>query len=364
MNRKHFSKTIIIIIGLTFCVNGTCLYAQTDKEKAMQKGTEAVSLMDEGKLTLAIMLLEQAQKLDPESIDYPYELALAHYMNKDYMKSIKILEQIIKMEGVYDRVYQLLGNAYDMSRKRKKAIEVYEAGLKLFPSSGILHLERGNMELFAKEYDRALGFYEEGIKADPIFPSNYYWASRLLCSSSEEVWGLIYGELFMNLEPNSKRTAEISKLIYNTYKGEILINNDSIRIDFCKVVLNSQDVINMDEVKLPFCFAFGQSMMLALIGVKVIDINTLDKIRTSFLEIYHNNGFDLKYPNVLYQFQDKVKQAGHLESYNHWVLMKGEEDAFHNWYKKNQVKYDLFVKWFMDNPIQLDHTNKFYREPY
>ncbi len=39
----------------------------------------------------------------------------------------------------------------------------------------------------------------------------------------------------------------------------------------------------------------------------------------------------LKYPNALFQYQDKILKAGHLEAYNHWILMKGDEDAFDQW---------------------------------
>lgn len=54
---------------------------------------KAIELMDNGKIEASIELLEEAQKLDPDRFDYPYELAYAHYLKKDYKGAIKILER-------------------------------------------------------------------------------------------------------------------------------------------------------------------------------------------------------------------------------------------------------------------------------
>src|SRR5690606_10686824 len=119
----------------------------------------------------------------------------------------------------------------------QKAIQVYEDGLKKFPLSGKLYLERGTMELKREDLDAALKYYEMGIKVDPNFPSNYYWASRIYSYTTETVWTLIYGELFMNLERNTKRTAEISKLLYDTYVESIQIDSDtSFNLKFSNVL--------------------------------------------------------------------------------------------------------------------------------
>lgn len=50
-------------------------FAQNNKEIALQKGNEAIKLMDNGKIEESIILLEESQKLDPENFNYPYEIA-------------------------------------------------------------------------------------------------------------------------------------------------------------------------------------------------------------------------------------------------------------------------------------------------
>ncbi|MEO6830603.1 MAG: tetratricopeptide repeat protein, partial [Chitinophagaceae bacterium] len=269
--------------------------------------------------------------------------------------------------NVTARAYQALGNAYDFNNQPAKAIETYEKGLKRFPDAGELYLERGNMDLFKKDYENALSYYEQGIKLDPKFPSNYYWASKLYYSSSEEVWGMIYGEIFMNLERNSKRTAEISKLLFDTYKSGIQFTSDtSMTVSFSQsIILDSEALKESGKFKLPFgTGCYEMNLMLALVGESKVDLASLDRIRTGFLERYFGGDNAKDYPNALFNFQKTVKNAGHLEAYNYWVLMKGDEEGFRNWRSKNEGKWTSFVDWFTKNGLELDYFNRFYRLQY
>jgi len=64
---------------------------------------------------------------------------------------------------------------------------------------------------------------------------------------------------------------------------------------------------------------------------------------------------------VLFDFQKKIKDAGHLEAYNHWLLMKGEESSFEEWVALNRGKWNGFVSWFASNKLQIDGSNLFVR---
>ncbi|MFN8360274.1 MAG: tetratricopeptide repeat protein [Candidatus Kapaibacterium sp.] len=342
-------------------------YGQTNKEAALSKGLEAVKLLDEGKIDESILLLQQAQQLDPERVDYPYELAYAYYAKADYSKAIALLEQYLGHKDVTDRFFQLLGNSYDELKNTEKALAAYTAGLQKFPASGSIYLEIGNIYLNKKEYGKALGYYEKGIEVEPKFPSNYYHAARLYCSSSEEVWGMIYGEIFMNLERNSKRTSEISKLLYDTYKHEIKFTSDtSFSVSFSSNSIfipgNLQDPSAM---KLPFGVGvYEPTLMFSMFFITSISIHSLDTIRSAFIDNYFKNGHDKQYPNVLFSYQKRLKDAGHSEAYNHWILMKGDEDGFVKWKAAHAEKWAGFVTWFTANPLQLDDTHKFYSRQY
>lgn len=357
---KHlYLVSFLLITGFTL--------AQTKEELALSKGMEAIKLMDGGNFDDALKLLKEAKKLDPKNINFPYEIAYAQYAQQDYKGAIKTLSALLKHKDINPQVYQLLGNSYSMNKEREKAIATYEKGLELFPNSGRLYLERGNMELYAEEYIKALGYYERGIDVDPKFPSNYYWAAKIYMNSSEEVWGMIYGEIFMNLERNTNRTAEISKMLFDTYKSEIQLSGDtSMSVSFSKnASIQVTDLSDLENLKLPFGVgAYEPTLLMSLVGIKQIDLESLDAIRTSFLKNYFANGMNDKYPNVLFEYQKKIQELGHFSAYNHWLLMMGDEDAFVNWRAENEDAWTSFIKWFSENGLKLSENSRFHSSMY
>jgi tetratricopeptide (TPR) repeat protein len=357
---KQVKNSLLVL----FVLFGVQLHGQTNAEKALALGHEAVELMDNGDVKKSLKLLAEAQELDPTRFDYPYETAYANYLQEEYKKSVKILESIKFHKDVTDQLFQLLGNSYDMLGQSEKAFEIYNEGLRKFPNAGSLYLEKGNVHWNKKQYDQALPYYEQGIEADPSFPSNYYRAARIYCASTEEVWGMLYGEIFMNLERNSQRTAEISKLLYDTYKSQISIGPEGPSgISFCKdtVYFHAQEI----KGKWPFGnLCYEPILMISLISQEKIDLTSLDVIRSNFVDRYFEREFNDRFPNALFDYQKTIKDAGHMESYNHWILMKGDEEAFGIWIKDNKVKWDAFVTWFMENGLQLDENHRFYKGQY
>lgn len=339
-------------------------YSQNNSEKAKEMKDEAVKRMDNGQVDESLKLLKEAQKLDPDKLDIPYEMAFAYILKRDYKEATKILEKNLDHKEISDGVYQLLGNSYDYWGKPEKALDAYDRGLKKFPNSGRLYLEKGNVYLIKKEYNTALPLYEKGVEVDPTFPSNYYRLALLFCNSKEPMWGLLYGELFLNLEHGSKRFNEVSKLLYDTYKSRIKITGDSSKIDFCNIVIQAEDLMDKNNIKFPFCMPFGQAFAVSLIGIKTVDVNSLDVIRTNFLSNWILFKHNKKFPNVLYDYQEKVRAAGHLEAYNHFILAGADVDSFKEWASANKEKFTNFMNWYKENQISLDASNKFYRGQY
>lgn len=352
-----------------FCLLISCslsVAGQSDKEAAENKKNRAIELMDNGNPDEAIRLLDEAKKLNPDNYAYEYERGYAFYIKKDYKTALKIFEGVIKYKDINDRCYQMLGNLYDLTGKPEKALAAYDKGLKKFPNSGRLYLEKGNVFWNKKKYDQALPFYETGIRADPMFPSNYYRATLIFCSSAELAWGMIYGEIFMNLERNSRRTSEVSKLLFDTYRNNIEFKSDTVKTGFSKkITVSLDDLKDPGKLKLPYgALVYEPTLLMSITGEKQIDINSLDRIRTNFVKNYIALGFDKKYPNALFEFQNKVLEAGFMEPYNQWVLMMGDKDIFESWKNQNRQSWTRFTNWLKQNGLKLDETNKVFRNQY
>jgi len=351
-----------------FFFSSPIAFCQTQAEQeAHSKGVEAVKLEDEGKFDEAIKLLEEAQKLDSKNFVYPYELAYSYYGKGDYKKAIEYLNILKKHKDANDQVYQLLGNSFDNLGDAEKSLEIYSEGLKRFPTSGKLFLEKGNVYWGKKEYSKALPFYEQGIQADPSFPSNYYRASLLYCSSSEKIWGVLYGEIFMNLERNSARTAEISKLLYQTYKSSITLTSDtSASVDFSKVNTIS---IDKNKLQIPFPISFGLMMTsgaATALGAKdkELSLSSVNNIRSTFIKLWYDQNKNKQYPNVLFDYNKLLVDQDVFEAYNYWLFMKGNEAEFSKWKDVNKQKWDKFVSWFTENQIKLNDKNKLISSQY
>ncbi|HEY4151218.1 MAG TPA: hypothetical protein VGM41_19910 [Chitinophagaceae bacterium] len=109
---------------------------------------------------------------------------------------------------------------------------------------------------------------------------------------------------------------------------------------------------------------YEKNLMFSIVSEKEIDLNSLDAIRTRFLESYYKGDDARNYPNVLFDYEQSIVKAGHFEAYNHWLLSKGDEDGFKAWYAQNNDKWAAFFKWYTDNRLLLDDKHKFYRKQY
>ena len=359
-------KLVIITLGL---IVGLTTFSQDNKTLAKEKAKKAIELMDNTSVDEAIPLLEEAKKLDPGTYIYDYEIGYAYTIKQDYPKALEIYKKVIKYKDANDQCYQMLGNLYDYNGDPENAIKAYDKGLKKFPNSGILYLEKGTIYNMQKKYNEALTFYELGIKVDPAFPSNYYRATQILCGSEEEVWGMIYGEIFLNLEPTTNRTEEISKLLFDTYKSQIKFTSDtSLSVSFSKnavINVSINDLKHFDQFKLPFgSMIYEITLMLSIVDEKIIDLNSLNRIRENFVYNYFEKKHNTKYPNVLFDYQKKVKDSGYLEPYNYWLLSSGDINNFSLWKEKNNDMWGKFIDWFNNNRLQLDLDNKFTRDQY
>ncbi len=358
MFRKTISLCLLLAAGMAASAQSA------GRDLAQEKKDKAIALMDDGKIEPAIALLEESKKLDPDDPTYEYEIGYAKYLAKDYEAVIGIMKKLVRHKKAFPHMYQLLGNSYDMTGHADKAIDTYEKGLKEFPGAGNLYLELGVMHMGKKDYDKAIGYFESGVLAAPMHSSNYYWLGKLFCNSSNELWGLIYGEQFINLERGGKRTEEISKLLFLTYKSGITFPTDtSVKIDLASHTINLRmKDLKKDGLKLPYGITvFEPTLSLAVAGEKNINLASLHRIRGKFLEIYSRNENFRKYINPLFDYQQQVKTAGHLEAYNYWALSQGDPEAFEEWRAGNKTAWEDFINWFKANPLKITEDHVFDR---
>lgn len=350
------------LLVLLFQIFNLPLLAQTNEEIAFENAKKAIQIMDEGKIDESIAMLKESEKLDPKNYLYLYEIAYAHVLKKDYDKALKILKKLKRYKTINSQVYQMSGNCYSYLGNPEKAIKEYEEGMSKFPNAGNLHLEKGNVYLGQENYKEAIKNYELGIQVDPMFPSNYFRLAKLFLDSKDKLSGLIYGEIFMNLERTTPRTKEMSKLLFETYQSAIIINDENIGIEFCEIILDADALSKEPELKLPLCAVFGKNFIMAIIDEKEINLSTLANIRSKFLENYYQEDFE-NYPNVLFEYHKKMVDYNLFDAYNHYVFQMGAQPQFDSWLEDHQNEYELFTNWYTsnDNALHITNENMFIR---
>ncbi|MTI19845.1 hypothetical protein E1176_02300 [Fulvivirga sp. RKSG066] len=357
--RKQMMMKNIIISLIILCpllANGQ---SEKDKNKAEEIGLKAIKIVDEGDYNKAVTLLLKAQKLDPNRFDYPYEIGYALYQSKLYEQTIKWLKPLMSHPDATDVLYQLLGNAYDELEHRDSAIWSYKKGIEKYPHSGKLFLESGIVEYRKENYDRAVQYWEDGIRAEPNFSSNYFWLGRILSDSNFKIWSLMYGEIFMFLEPNTNRTQEMSKILYNVYNTSIEFETDTSS----QVSLNNQIVIIADEFaenpKIPFELNFEALFTLACAPdssrtKKDLDIYMFSEIRQDFSEYWNQKDFE---PNAVFDFHKSMIKNAVFDAYNYWLLMMGDIENYKSWFNSNGQEFEEFAAYFNDNRPTFNNKN-------
>lgn len=362
-------KKLQIIILLLFSLS-VVAQSQKDKDKALEIAKKAIGLMDEGEIDESIELLQKAEKLDPDRIDYPYELAYAHYLKKDYESAISVAERILQHKNVIDRVYQILGNIYDIQGDPDKAIKTYELGMEKFPNSGRLHLEAGVVEHARENYNKAIEYWEEGIKAEPNYSSNYYWLAKIFAQTDELIWSIIYSELFIDLELGSPRTEEISKLLYDNYQNSYVQLSDSTaeyrltKKGFEIVLEDKKDIKNIKKKGLPFEGTFATVYSFSALDFqKGINLKSIYLARLNFVnnwfEKHHKN-----YPNKLMDFQKRILDEGLFEAYCYYIVSRGDLDGFNSWQESHKEEFNVFANWIQNNPIGIERNDLYSRLDY
>jgi tetratricopeptide (TPR) repeat protein len=328
------------------------LYSQNAQNKDQAKGLlkTAIHEMDKGEIQKAKILLLKAQKLDSQNILYPYELAHCDFLTRHYKKAVTQLLPLVNHSGVTDHVYHLLGESYVHSGNKKSAEEIFKQGSEKFPKSGLIFLGQGELNLNEKKYTEALSYFENGIKADPSFPENYYWASKVHSSLDDKLWGVMYAELYINMEGVTSKSEELGAIIYDVFKNGIRFSGDSVIVELA----------DEDPTGKNFENEFEKQLELSAEKInQPFSIGTLYKIREDFTNGWTNSANNEKFSNTLFNWHKLLISKGYFEPYHYWLLKKGNIEEFDQYMVKKSGLYNEFIDWISKNNLIPTESNFF-----
>lgn len=219
-----------------------------------------------------------------------------------------------------------------------------------------VYYEKGCKKFSMGQYPQALYWFEKGIEQGPMYEENYYGASKVYFLSTEMVWAVMYGELFMILSQNDSLQAEISQELFEAYFDAFTLNKTNAVAKFDSDIIIYSDSF---ERRNKFPQVFDNLMSESAKGIRFIDISTLITIRQKFLSLLKSKHSD--FHNTLFAYWDKIIASGHWQAYNYWLFAYGNRSESATWARENRQKWNDFLSWKDKNIIQLSDTEKFSR---
>lgn len=296
-------------------------------QSAAELQTTARTFMQQGDYANAVLVLNRATVLAPQNIEISKDLAMGYYLQRDNNKALEIIKPLLDREDADDQCYQIAGNIYQQLDLSKECDKLYRKGIKRFPESGALYNELGLL-LFDQKDISAITQWEKGIEVDPNYSKNYYNACKYYNSITNKVWSILYGEIFVNMEPLNARAPEIKTILLESYKK--LFTDTEIAKD-------SKDNL--------FATAFIETMnKQSSVAASGINAESITMIRTRFiLDWFQDNA--VKFPFHLFDLQKQLLQDGIFDAYNQWIFGSVQNLAsYQNWTVTHSTDYNDFSR--------------------
>jgi|GEM_PF-458250 len=348
--------TAVVLLCVSFC----SAVAQRNPRLADEEAGKAIDYMNANLPESAIEAWNRAIIAMPGYTPYVYEKTVSLVMAKRYHEALTILEPVHTDTSLKDRGYQLMGNCYDFLEDTTNSRRYYRAGLIAWPTSGRLLFEIGQQYYLERKRGQANSWWLKGTQAEPAFATNYYWLARSYSETKERLWAALYGEAFLNLERNSPRTREMSRLVFDMWNRSLRLGDSTDPINFCSdELLETLDKRSASVMSFPVAFEFTVAVSSQVFVAKdsvisVLSIEKLVDIRYRFMRAWVSAGYDTTHPNTLLAWNKRLQEQGRLKDYLWWLYGYGDKNEMQRYYAKNGDRYDTFLVWFSENGMRFD----------
>jgi tetratricopeptide (TPR) repeat protein len=284
--------------------------------------------MRQGDYANASLILTRALSQAPDNIGIAKDLALDYYLQKENEKALNVIKPLLEKDNADDQTYQIGGSIYRAMGQTKEAEKLYKKAIKDYPKSGTLYNDYGEM-LWSKQDFNAIKQWEKGIEEDPAYGGNYYNASKYYFLTTDKIWSLIYGEIFINIESFTPRTAEIRNILLDGYK-KLFADAD--------LLANTKDKNNFE---IAYLTIMNKQNSIVTYG---LNAETLTMLRTRFI-LDWDKTYSAKFPFKLFELHEQLLQEGLFPAYNQWIFGASQNlSNYQNWISTHAEEYEAFNK--------------------
>jgi tetratricopeptide (TPR) repeat protein len=312
-----------------------CRLIAAAQPTTVQLRETAMDFLRQGDHANAILVLSRAIQQEPRSMQLLTDLTYAYSLQRDFARALETMKPLLDREDAEERTYQIAGNVYRSIQEVSACDRMYRKALKRYPGSGVLHSEYGELLMEQRKLTDAIEVWEKGILADPGYQGNYYHAARYWLSGRDMLRGILYAEIYVNMDSYSARTPEIKDLLLEGYKNF-----------FVETVEASRQVSS--KKRTPFEESLRSTLAkqagLATLG---LNVDRLVMIRTRFILDWFG-GAGEGFPHRLLEHHRQLLREGLFEAYNHWLFGAASDVMqYQNWvalHPREMADYAAFQK--------------------
>lgn len=335
-------KLGIIVCTLFLSLN---LFAQSNIEALVREG---VQYHDNGDFDEAIETYKKALKIDSKSALVNYEIALSYFEKKDYQKTIKYSDVVLKQKSDYMvHAYMTKGSALDLLGKTNESIKLFEKAIKKHGEHYLLYYNLALNFVKINELDKAEKNLIKGILSFPSHPSSHLLLANIHYKRGNKVQTLLAAHYFLFLEPNSRRSKGAFEMLLNSFGGNVTRDENDVTTINIQVSENEDKEFSAAELTI--------SMLEATKNLEENQDKTEEELfienTESFFKILgelkkkKNKGiwWDLYVP-----FFYEIAKSEHIATYCKYISLVVDEEA-QVWFEENKDKINAFDEWLKKN---------------
>ncbi len=292
----------------------------------------------------AISLLKESILEDTTVLSFKKELFWCYYKQDSLNDAYRTIQSVLKSNQYDEQCFQLCGYVFRAKGQFGACDSILSMGLKTFPNSGPLHNDFGE-RLHEMKNAMAIKYWEYGIRKDPNFAGNYYNASLFHFENKNPFWGLLYGEIYVNLAPLGDKSIVIRKKMLEFYKN-IFVNVKQM---------------NADQFSSPFAKKYLTYLLKQEeISKKSLSLDDILMTRARFILDWYNDK-NLVLPFQLFDMQRELLQKGIFVAYHQWLFgLVDNASAYQRWKELHADEDTIFERYRISNIFRIS-TEQFYR---
>jgi tetratricopeptide (TPR) repeat protein len=313
-NIFQMKKYLLFVIAFVTCHT---LFAQTADDLQKLARRQAMNEQYDSAYQTLIMALKQK----PNDLGLLKDQVMVCFAKRDFENGLQIGMALVQRPDADEQCYQALGYIYKSLAEYKEGAKMYRQALDKFPTSGVLYSEYGDLLWLDNSPKDAIGAWEKGIQQDVNSYGNYYYASKYYLATNNLLWGLLYGEIFVNIESYTPRTDEMKQLLYDGYKK--LFTGNALE----KANANSKGMAKaVSDVLLKDAEPLGNDTIAGITS-----------IREKFIPDWVNSGNAKNYPFRLFDLHRQLVEAKTFAAYNEWLFGDASNASRYAQWTKNHA---------------------------